>query len=501
MKNNNRNIILTLFCLISYSGYSQINCTVPLPPLFSNVSVQPETGYTDLSWELSQSTDIAAYILYTYENGNGMAFDTLWDPTVTHYTVTNTAPKYLSTSYVVAAFRLPIISGMDGCPSPLSNVLNTIFTEASIDTCNRKITISWNKYISYPKEVTDYSVLMSVNGGAFTEAAKVSADKNSYIMNDFVTDADYCFIIRANLLGGTYSTSNKVCIVTLMQRPPLWINADYATVNSDKTISLAFTIDPFSEITHFNLERKSRLSGSFEVIKTLVSTSESILYTDDKADINTINYYRLSAINNCNNPVTVSNLSSNIVLSLEEHDNVLKLSWNTYAQWNGGVSSYRLFINTGREFEEKIVFQPDDTTFSLGYKVLMYDVTGNEVCFYITASEISNPNSAPGTSNSNTACIIPTEIITVPNVFTPNNDLVNDFFKPVLSFTPVNYHFIISDRQGYTIFETRDHLAAWDGSQQGNSTNQGVFLWFLKVTTPSGKIISKTGTITIFKNR
>lgn len=496
-----RNIILIFCCLISYKGHSQDNCFVPSPPVLTNVSVQPETGYTDITWDLSDSTEIAAYILYTYQGGDGMAFDTIWNPYATNYTIKNSAGNQLSKSYVAAAYRLPEISGMDGCPSPLSNVLNTIFTETSIDTCNKKITISWNKYISYPKEVIDYSILTSVNGEVFTELAKVSPDQNSYVMNDFITDADYCFIVKANLEGGTYSTSNKACIVTIMQRPPLWINADYATVNPNRTISLAFTIDPLSEITHFNLERKSRPSESFEVIATFVSTGESILYTDDKADINTINYYRLSAINNCNNPVTVSNLSSNIVLSLEDYDNVLKLSWNTYALWNGEISSFRLFINTGGEYEEKIVFQPDDTTYNIGYKELMYDVTGNEVCFYITAYETSNPYSIAGTSNSNTACITPTEIITVPNVFTPNNDLVNDLFKPVLSFTPVNYHFIISDQHGSTIFETRDHMSSWDGSQQGHPSNQGVYLWFLKVTTPSGKIISKTGTITIFNNR
>ena len=269
----------------------------------------------------------------------------------------------------------------------------------------------------------------------------------------------------------------------------------------ENKISLSFTVDPLSEITRFSLERKSGSSGSFEQIATPVSVSESIVYTDDKADINMINYYRLSAINNCNIPVTVSNLSSNMVLSLEKNGNELNLSWNTYSRWLGGVSSYRLFINTGDGFEEKIVLQPTDTIITVGYQELMYDVTGNEVCFYITASETANPYRIPGTSNSSMVCTIPTEIVTVPNVFTPNNDLVNDLFKPVLSFTPLNYHLVISNRQGNVLFETRDHNSSWDGSQQGNSTIQGVYLWFLKVTTPSGKIISKTGTITIFNNQ
>jgi gliding motility-associated-like protein len=131
----------------------------------------------------------------------------------------------------------------------------------------------------------------------------------------------------------------------------------------------------------------------------------------------------------------------------------------------------------------------------------MYEVSGNEVCFYINASETSNPHGISGESISSKTCTAPTEIITVPNVFTPNNDLHNDRFRPVLSFTPPEYHLIISDRQSNVLFETKDYLAEWDGSQNGNPQPQGVYLWFLKLTTPSGKNITRTGTITIIRSR
>jgi gliding motility-associated-like protein len=199
--------------------------------------------------------------------------------------------------------------------------------------------------------------------------------------------------------------------------------------------------------------------------------------------------------------VTVSNLASNIVLSLEKSGTNIVLSWNPYKNWLGTISSYKLFINSGKGFEEKDVIPASDTVFVQGYQQIMYEVSGNEVCFYISASETANPYGISGESISSTICTSPTEVITVPNVFTPNNDLDNDLFRPVLSFTPLEYHLIISDRQGNMLFETRDYLAEWDGTQNGKPQPQGVYLWFLKLTTPSGKVISKTGTITIIRSR
>lgn len=497
MKKWQINIILGFFSLWTYSSYSQINCVTdpPLPPILTLVSVQPETGKTEFNWILSPSPGIAAYILYSYKDGDGIPIDTLWDPAATSYTLSSSATKYFSVSYVVTAMRLP------RCTSIFSNVLKTIFEETTIDTCNKKIEISWNTYTSYPRKVTDYSVLISVNGGTFSEAVKTGPLENIFILNDFEIDSDYCFVIRANLEGGTFSTSNKACLLTKMQRPPLWINADYATVNADNKISLSFSSDLSSEINHYSLERRSGPDGTFQVIAQPVSVNGSILFTDDQADINTINFYRLSALNNCNTPVRVSNLASNMVVSLERTGNNLNLSWNSYKDWLGLITSYRLFINTGSGFKENAIIQATDTVFTLNYKEIMYEVSGDEVCFYINAIEASNPHGVTGESSSSRVCTGSTEIITVPNLFTPNNDLVNDFFKPVLSFTPVDYHLIISDRRGNILYETKDYLDEWDGSQKGDTQPPDVCLWFLKVTTPSGKSISKTGTITVLKGR
>jgi gliding motility-associated-like protein len=390
---------------------------------------------------------------------------------------------------------------MDGCPSPLSNALNTIFVKAEIDTCNYRIALTWNSYQSVPKKVIDYSILLSVNNGAFTEAGKVITLTNNFVLTDFTTYTQYSFIIRANLEDGTISTSNITSLTTRLPRPPLWINADYATVNSDNKISLSFTIDPAAEITHFILERKAGKEEIFKEIAQPVSVNGSVTITDDQADVGIINFYRLSAINSCKNPVIVSNLCSNIVLSLERPDNNLSFSWNPYKQWRGGISSYRLFMDSGQGYVEKMVIQPTDSVLTLEYQSIMYQVTGNEVCFYLDASEASNPYGVSGHSNSSVICTLPTVNITVPNVFTPNNDLVNDFFKPVLTFTPADYHLIISDRQGNVLFDTRDFNAAWDGSRNGIPQPQGVCLWFLKVTTPTGKSITRTGTLTIIKDK
>ena len=484
-------IIILLTCLRPLTLYSQSGCQVPLSPVLTSVSVQPETGNTELKWTPSPSSGIAAYVIYTYKDGTGTVIDTVWNSSATSYTWSSTATKYFSVSYVVAAHRTP------DCTSPLSNPISSIFCSAIIDTCKKEISIQWNQYADVPKKVLNYKIQYTVNGGSVNEITGIDKTRTSYTIIDFSTDAQYCFVVKAVLEGGSESSSNKSCLLTKMQRPPAWINADNTSVNESNKVNLSFTIDPASEIRAFRLERKTGQSGSWQQIAQPSSSAGKVLYIDNQADAGTVNYYRLSALNNCNIAVTPSNISSNIVLNLDRVDNDLNLKWNGYRKWKGDIESYRLFLNAGSGYHEQAFIPPTDTTFTLDYSQIMYQVTGNEICFYTEAYETANPYGIKGISRSSAICMPPIEVVTVPNIFTPNDDLVNDLFKPVLSFTPLSYQLVISDRKGKTLFESNDFNNAWDGKGNGSAYAQGVYLWYLKLVTPSGNSINRTGTVTI----
>jgi gliding motility-associated-like protein len=494
MKNTLSNIILACLLFLSCDLLSQTNCTVPLAPVLTSVSVQSETGKTDFTWAPSPSTGIAAYIIYSYKNGDGMPVDTVWDPSARSWTISTNANKYLSISYVVTAHRLSAVAGLPGCTSPLSNAISTIYCTPALDTCNNKITLSWNKYSDYPKKVTGYKIFVSENGGPAVE--KYSADKSaqSFVITDFRTNYEYCYSIKAVLEDGTFSGSNKACISTTMKRPPEWINADYATINSQGKTELSFSIDPLSGLNQFILEKREGSIQGFSEVARLASQNGKVLYTDNKSDPSKASQYRLSALNNCGVPVTSSGTISSMVLLLKHQDEDIMLFWNSLFLQAGVSVSYNIFADIGNGFKNQAT--TSDTTFTLKIRNLMYDITGKEVCFFIEARENNNPHGLTGTSNSSRACLSPSENVTVPNVFTPNNDLRNDKFKPVLSFTPSAYHLMISDRKGRVLFESNDYLEEWDGS---NGSNQDVCLWFLKIRTPSGKDITKTGTVTIIK--
>ena len=486
--------LLTIVFFYSEKCNAQIDCSIPDPPTLNFVTTNPTNGDVTLNWISSPSTDIAAYIVYTYNNGAGISIDTIWNFDATSYSYSTPATKYFSVTYVVAAHRNP------NCTSPLSNPLNTIFAESIIDTCSKKISIKWNKYFSEPIQVKSYAVMSSVNGNDFTQIAELSSGDTEFILENFITNTQYSFFIEAKLENGESSKSNLTSVLTKMQKYPDWINADYATVENNK-IELSFTYDPDSDIKSFLLEKQISANENFTEVAKINSSGNIVRYLDDKANILSINTYRLSAINNCENPVTTSNEATNIVLSIENINNSILLKWNPYKKWNGLVFSYSIFAVSGSNTIKIAEVPATDTSYILDYNSIMYDINSDKVCFFISASEVSNPYGINGSAVSQTECISPTETITVPNVFTPNNDLINDFFKPVLSFIPTEYHLIITNRQGQILFETKNHDASWDGYYNGDIVRQDVYLWQLRVKTPSQSVISRTGTVTVYFNR
>ncbi|MBP7849456.1 MAG: gliding motility-associated C-terminal domain-containing protein [Lentimicrobiaceae bacterium] len=66
--------------------------------------------------------------------------------------------------------------------------------------------------------------------------------------------------------------------------------------------------------------------------------------------------------------------------------------------------------------------------------------------------------------------------ITIPNVFTPNYDGINDAFQPTHQ-NIIYYHLSIFNRWGQLLFESFDIREGWDGKFQGQECSEGTYFY------------------------
>jgi gliding motility-associated-like protein len=94
--------------------------------------------------------------------------------------------------------------------------------------------------------------------------------------------------------------------------------------------------------------------------------------------------------------------------------------------------------------------------------------------------------------------------IYVPNTFTPNNDIHNEVFIPILTdgFVEETYHLTIFNRWGELIFESRDKDEAWDGNctDSENGCQIGTYVWKLTIAIEeTGEFKSYMGHVNLIR--
>jgi len=93
-----------------------------------------------------------------------------------------------------------------------------------------------------------------------------------------------------------------------------------------------------------------------------------------------------------------------------------------------------------------------------------------------------------------------TGTVTIPNVFTPNNDGKNDFFYLEQLDCIETFNINIYNRWGIKIFESDKVTVDWDGRvSSGMAAKDGVYYYILKIKTTDGKEVEKTGFITLLR--
>ncbi|MGY6561752.1 MAG: T9SS type B sorting domain-containing protein, partial [Luteibaculaceae bacterium] len=86
-------------------------------------------------------------------------------------------------------------------------------------------------------------------------------------------------------------------------------------------------------------------------------------------------------------------------------------------------------------------------------------------------------------------------VLELPNIFTPNNDGVNDAFIPIEQENISIERVVIQNRWGQTVFEGRE--INWDGTINNQPATEGVYYYVVSYRNPKGEVKSKSGTVTL----
>jgi gliding motility-associated-like protein len=157
---------------------------------------------------------------------------------------------------------------------------------------------------------------------------------------------------------------------------------------------------------------------------------------------------------------------------------------------NGPTGNTTIIV---RDEKDSLVLKTNDTSFNL--------IEGN-----YTIELITNPSQYCEARLSKKIEIEPIIDLGNPifsNVFSPNNDNVNDYFcsSNELIISPDNYELKIYDRWGNLVFKSNDQGMCWDGTINGIACELGVYTYILeyKLLQCDQIIKIKTGDVALVK--
>lgn len=87
----------------------------------------------------------------------------------------------------------------------------------------------------------------------------------------------------------------------------------------------------------------------------------------------------------------------------------------------------------------------------------------------------------------------------IPNAFTPNNDGLNDIFRPVVNKEILQYNLKVFNRNGKMLFQSASPLAGWNGSWKSQPQPAGSYVYSFVFTDITGKTHLYKGSILLVR--
>jgi len=179
-------------------------------------------------------------------------------------------------------------------------------------------------------------------------------------------------------------------------------------------------------------------------------------------------------------------------------------SIGNYGEFNLNILQDSIFLPILETGEVEFVLNPDQENPSYNWSPI----------WGLDCSDCPNPVFNPGSTTTYTLTVtsqlgctasdsvfvereIPPPTSFIPNMFSPNNDGLNDELC-VMGFRLEEVNLSIYDSNGEQIFESKSQENCWNGSVEGKDAS-GTFLYVFQAVDEEGKTIEESGSVTIVR--
>ncbi|PKP27758.1 MAG: hypothetical protein CVU06_01120 [Bacteroidetes bacterium HGW-Bacteroidetes-22] len=465
----------------------------PLSPSIDSVSAD-ESGQILFGWQQGTSPDTKEYIIFSNYNG-------IWDTLCR-------IPSADITSYMESGInaangpRIFSMASIDLCGNTTADLgiprLVQTMWMAPVEhhICEHSIELNWTSYVNMPEGLAGYRLMVSTDNGPYLPFDTVGADSLTTSFTNLEHNTLYKFKVVAFNNSEITSSSSVAAIHVLQPKPPQFTYIRYANVEENRKIRLAIVNDSTAQTAGLILQRSDLDQLYFTTVDTLIPQSGLITFADSLVHPTREAYiYRVLALDSCSAAVVESNYSTSVWLRLADPATGL-LEWTPHQGFEGGLSHYCIQRRLGGiwqqigetsnqeidftdiEYPELIPLQ------SLEYRVIAIETAENH---YFTADSVF----------SNIIVALPTYRMFIPTAFSPRST-INQVFKPVMLSVDANdYYFAIFNRFGQRIFESTSTEEGWDGTLNGDRLKSGVYAYYVRILTVTGKYQEERGMVTL----
>lgn len=353
----------------------------------------------------------------------------------------------------------------------------------TIDTIGKNAhVLNWRPYHGWPLingNPAPHTIYRSTSFTGYYAPIVQFTNDSSYIDSNLCDSLYFYYIIARNPLTTDSSISNLTSKHPNYRGPDTPIYLKNVTVVDNSYLLVSWDTNNIWDKTNRFFLMRQHAKSPFQIYQTLKEPE----YEDRYVNVdNDIYQYKVIRQDQCLVVGPPGNIGLNIVLRASNKDDITYLHWNDYKQWRDGVKYYRVELYNYNKLRYEVIDSTTDTTYT---DKVIRNYIDSSFCYHVVAVENDSIN--PANSTSNMACVKLPARVYFPNAFTPNNDKLNEVFKPTISFVhgsnydnKLKYRFEIFDRWGGRVFATNDPMSGWDGKINGVLAEPGVYIYTME---------------------